>query len=152
MSIEQLSHIIEEAIQEKTFSLEAVGTINKLRQSAKELKAELEQKDELIKTLRIKTVEIEKLASISQTALDQANKELAELRAQKDQLLTWRLTAEFEGKRREDVFRLVETVFKSPVVKQTISESGSVPVSCPTGGYLSTSNTYSTRTVETKEE
>lgn len=132
--MENLIELIEEIVASKTFSLEAVEHIKKLRDGAVQANAELARLNKSVDLY--KTSGEEKSARVIELT--------EECRILRSQLLDHEklqkeaekaiIVSHYEEKRREDIFQLVSLIFKSPTIKKVISESTITPMLRNSGG------------------
>ncbi len=110
----EIDAIIETALAEKTFNLDIIDEIKKLKDLAVELeevRADLTEKNTLVSNLR------DELAD-QKSALETSEGELASLREREEKLREKELRAEFADTRLADYKEMVGLVFRNPVLKE----------------------------------
>ena len=153
----QIDAIINQAVAEKTFSLEVINQIKELKEDfesaqkdVENLQKKLDKKIEEIDKLNSERAEAAENITKLQTKIDEfeANIKAIEERERKVEKVEW--DACFQKQRADEIKQIFEFTLRSPMIRRSISESAQVPVSTR-DGYASTVSTNRTVT-ETVEE
>lgn len=135
----QIEAIIEQALTEKTFSLEIIGKIKELRDAHIEVVQKLEASEADREGWRNKysDVSAENVRLEAKVLeIEKREKDLAE-REENQKLLQWERDSSIE--RRNEIKELVMMVFRNPIFKS--HASGSLPVYDERNGYMSHGST-----------
>lgn len=133
---EEVNKLIEKALMEKTFSLEIVDQIKRMRDDYISMETSLERTTELNKGLvKINTELSEQNNKLTAHDEDVSSREkVVKEKEDKQALETLKLQHAIEGKK--DIKELFGIVFKNPVVRSNVYKNTSVPVSV--NGYVNT--------------
>lgn len=120
----EINSIIERALTEKTFNLEIIEEIKKLRElpealevASKQIETLLKEKSEL--TTKVTSLEVNE-ASVNERELAVATRE--------QELTILELKAEFNKTRADEIKEMFGIVFKNPVLKENVYKSSQVQV------------------------
>lgn len=155
MDDKTLLEAINQAVVDKTMSLDGLKAVQ-------ELKSRLETSDKILVEVKRDRDRYENhLANerlITKNLKEQVaalEGKIAVLQHREEGVARALMCAEFSELRRQDVFSLVQTIFKNPVVKTSIREDKSVPTVTQgqyPGAYPQTTyNTETTNTTKTEE-
>ena len=151
----QLLEAVNQAVLDKTMSLEGLKAIGELKSQLALLEGKVKSRSEALEDRDRQLKQAHEMVAGLQKSLEKAEAELKDLRARESAVTEALLAAKYSDLRRQDVMDVVKTVFRSPVFTKTISECGSTPVkrSYGSGGgdYIE-SHTTSKTTTETTEE
>lgn len=146
---EKISSIVEEALTEKTFSLEIITKIKQLKDDFDVLVAssevskkriiELETENKSLHSINDRITEENKTWQLRENQIIEAEK-VADKK-------TYELS--FQTKRAEEIKELFGIVFKNPVVRETAYKNGNIPVANGNGYPTTMSSTESeTKTID----
>ena len=149
---DKISDIVEEALTEKTFSLEIVTKIKTLKDDFEKLTVTNEGQGRRITDLEMENKSIhainEKLLA-ENNAYKAREDELEKKEKAADKVI---YELEFQKKRGDEIKELFGVVFKNPVVRETAYKNGSVPVPGNNGSYPTTMTSTESETKTTEQE
>lgn len=161
--VKPLMEMLEKLVEDKTFSLEAIKRVEDLKTQVKDLSDRnevLNREKGRLETLnnqyREEIVTLKNRVSNIQEELNAKIQYCKELDNRHFNLSVGERVLELTDKRREDIFRLVELVFKNTTVRESLHKSEQVPVAVQgsngCGGYVSreTKDVHENKTIVTE--
>jgi uncharacterized protein (DUF3084 family) len=142
---QDINNIIEKALTEKTFTLEIIDEIKKLR----ELPEKLEQASVQIDSLLKERAELQALNSTLSSQKSNVEEREKAVALKERELEIKEIKSTFAETRLNDYKSMFDLVFRNTQVRENIYKSGTVPVE--SGGYVSDRNTSSSVNVERTE-
>lgn len=148
----EIDTLITQLVNDKTFSLEAVDAIKKIKEEHATLLTTYERVANTTEGYKNLLNRQENTIVDYRNKVATLEKEVADFKLRESKIQRLELQAEFAELRRSDSFELVRLVFKSPVFRKTVTENNQVPYQVTYPGGESGSMTAQTTANKTEVE
>lgn len=150
-SLDKLIEALNSTVTDKTLSLEAIKGLEKIKKDLDKALTDVETYKKIAGERALEIDKANKRISALEKLLEESVKKVELLERDAEKVSEALFTSKYAELRRQDLFQLVETVFRSPVFSRTYSAHQDVPWKDQYGNE-STRTVYSSGSEITKEK
>ena len=124
-AVEEINVLIEKAVNEKTFSLEALDSIKRMRDDFKAIEDTYQRTEEAYRkqSAEMSNIQSENI-SLKEKAGDVTRRE-KEVEKKEKEIYIMELNLKHAEQRREDISHMFETVFRNTTIRESVTRYGS---------------------------